>query len=211
MEGSLKDIPKPSRPKRARNEENIEQVKAVIEESPTKSIRKVSSELQLSRSVVQRILKLDLKMHPYKATLVHGLHENDLPKRVEFCQWFLEKCKQHPQFLHSVFFTDEASFHLTGSVNRQNKRFWGTKNPNALVETKSFTPKVNVWVAMSSRHIIGPFFFEDEDGKALTINSDRYIDMLQKYLQPELAKRRITSNSIWFQHDLATPHTSTKQ
>ena len=210
VEGSVKDRPQPCRPKRVRNEENIEQVKTVIERTPTKSIRKVSSEVEISRSIVQRILTIDLKMQPFKATLVHGLHEDDLPKRVEFCEWFLERQRHDPQFLHSIFFSDEASFHLTGSVNRQNERYWGIENPRALVETKSFTPKVNVWVAMSSRHIIGPFFFEDEEGKSLTINSDRYIGMLEQFFLPELRRRRVRSNSVWFQHDLATPHTSAK-
>ena len=85
-EGSVKNKPQPCPPKCARNEENIDQIKMVLEQSPTNSVRKLASEVELSRSAAQRILKLGLKMHPYKATLVHGLHENYLPKRVEFCK-----------------------------------------------------------------------------------------------------------------------------
>ena len=208
--GSVQDRPKAIRAKRVRSEGTIEQVKTIIEESPTKSVRKVASQAALKPSTVQQILRIDLQMHPYKATLVHGLHEHDLPKRVQFCDWFLAMVDQHPHFLSSVFFSDEASFHLVGAVNRQNQRFWGTENPNALLETKSFTPKVNVWVAMSSRQIVGPYFFEDADGQAQTINSDRYVNMLQTFFLPELRRRRIRPSSVWFQNDLATAHTSVR-
>ena len=72
------------------------------------------------------------------------------------------------------------------------------ENPNALVETKSFMLKVIVWVAMSSRHVKGPFSFRDENEKTLKINSDRYVSMLQQYFLPELredAKDEILSCS----------------
>ena len=94
VEGFLKDKPQPCQPMCARNEENIDQVKMIMKRSPTKTIRKVASEVELSRSVVQQIVKLDLQIHPYRATLARGLHENDLPKLVEFCKWYPARCKQ---------------------------------------------------------------------------------------------------------------------
>jgi hypothetical protein len=37
--------------------------------------------------------------------------------------------------------------------------------------------------------IIGSYFFEDGAGRALTVNANRYVDMLQNFLMPELHAR----------------------
>lgn len=39
---------------------------------------------------------------------------------------------------------------------------------------------------MSPRVIVGPDFFEDERGRAVIINSERYVEMLDNFLVPEL-------------------------
>ena len=60
---------------------------------------------------------------------------------------------------------------------------------------------------MSSRCIIGPYFFKDDNGIPTTVNADRYMDMISTFFIPELQQRRIRTTDIWFQQDLATPHT----
>ena len=54
--------------------------------------------------------------------------------------------------------------------------------------------------------IIGPYFFEDSDGHSVTVNANRYMDMLQSFLIPELRARQL--DNIWFQQDGATAHTA---
>ena len=70
------------------------------------------------------------------------------------------------------------------------------------------SPKVTLWAAMSSRGIIGPYFFEDERGCAVTVNSERYVKMLDDFLVPELQNFSGYNQGTWFQQDGATSHTS---
>ncbi|QQP32967.1 Uncharacterized protein FKW44_024168, partial [Caligus rogercresseyi] len=44
----------------------------------------------------------------------------------------------------------------SGSVNRQNMRYWSDTNPQKLHQKPLHSPKVTVWRAISSNGIIGP-------------------------------------------------------
>ena len=57
-----------------------------------------------------------------------------------------------------------------------------------------------------SRGIIGPFFFENEQGEAVTFNGDRYRVMLKEFLFTKIEEEDI--GNIWFQKNGATCHTS---
>ena len=56
------------------------------------------------------------------------------------------------------------------------------------------------------RGIIGPFFFENEQGEAVTINSDRYRTMLNEVLLTKIEEEDI--GNIRFQQDDATCYTA---
>ena len=51
---------------------------------------------------------------------------------------------------------------------------------------------------------IGPFFFENEQGEAVTVNGDRYRAMLNEFLFTKIKEKDI--GNIWFQQDGATCH-----
>jgi hypothetical protein len=55
--------------------------------------------------------------------------------------------------------------------------------------------------------VIGPYFFE-EDGHSVTVNSGRYVHMLHNFLAPEINKRGINQQNMWFQQDGPTAHTA---
>ena len=58
---------KPSgRPRNVRTPENVQRVRASIEQSPRRSARKHAAALGISVRTVRRILHADLRMHPYK-------------------------------------------------------------------------------------------------------------------------------------------------
>ena len=104
-----------------------------------------------------------------------------------------------------VFFCDEAHFHLCGSVNKQNMRCRADTNPRQLHERPLHSPKVTVWCAISSGGIIGSWFFEENEVTA-TVNSDRYVNMLQEFFFPRLDE--LDLRDTLFQQDGATAHTS---
>jgi len=73
----------------------------------------------------------------------------------------------------SVFvFSNEATFHTSGVVNRHNVRIWGSENPHVLFQNDQGSPKVNVWCVLMHNKVTGPFFFNEP-----TISANVYLDM----------------------------------
>ena len=66
--------------------------------------------------------------------------------------------------------------------------------------------RVTVWCGFWSRGIIGPFFFENEQGEPITVNSDCFRAMLNVFLFTKIEEEDI--GKIWFQQDGATCHTA---
>lgn len=97
----------------------------------------------------------------------------DRPKRVEFAVDMLQRIQHDEDFLKKVCFSDEATFHVSGTINRHNVRIWGSETPHAVVELQRDSPKVNVWCGLMHNKIIGPFFFIET-----TVNGCVYLDML---------------------------------
>ncbi|CAH1382752.1 unnamed protein product, partial [Tenebrio molitor] len=72
----------------------------VFEEDGTRSIRTVSREMGLSKSLVQRVLA-DNRRHPYYTRVQHLLPE-DYPIRREFCLWLINQSDADPHFLSRI-------------------------------------------------------------------------------------------------------------
>ena len=68
-------------------------------------------------------------MKPYRLQLVQALREADKVKRIEFCEFVLGEMETDDLFISKLVFSDEATFHTNGTVNRHNVRIWGTENP----------------------------------------------------------------------------------
>lgn len=197
--GSVQDVSRSGRP--ITSEETVNDVKDRMERSPTKSVRRLSQEADISKSSAHRILRTNLKLYPYKVTVVHQLHEADHEARVDFCTWFQNFINEEgDDILDVTFFTDEAWFHLSGHVNSQNSRMWSSENPQEFKEMPLHDEKIGVWCAISRARLIGPIFFTG------TINQERYrIEILQPFLS------RLTQTEVetgWFQQDGATAHTA---
>ena len=195
-----------------RTPDKVAEIESIVEETPTKSVRKISSEVQLSYGTTRSIMKDDLSLHPYKPIVTQGLKADDFPTRLSYSNWFLSEYQQNPGFLRNLLFTDEALFHLNGMVNKQNVRFWSTDNPKELQETKKFSPHVNVWIAIGARHIFGPYFFFEEEGATVTTNTDqhasRYIKMLKDKFFVDLKRKGYVLKNTYFQQDNSRVHTA---
>lgn len=194
-----------SRP--GRSAENIGEVNQIIEETPRLSVRKVLNNItnRTSYSTVQRILKFDLELTPYKIPVMQTLKQSDIDSRMEFCNWALA----NPAVIDATWFSDESHFYLNGSVNKQNMRFWSSSKPDFYEEKPLHSPKVTVWAAISSDGVVGPYFFE-VGGETVTITTDTYLSMMNGKFVPELKKRGCNMSKLWFQQDGAAPHTANR-
>ena len=95
-------------------------------------------------------------------------------------------------------FSDEATFHVSGKVNKHNIRIWGSQNPCEVLERERDSPKINVWCGLMHNQIIGPFIFAES-----TITANIYLDMLKHYVVPQLEEFQ---PRVVFQQDGAPPH-----
>jgi len=89
-----------------------------VQVSPHKSVRRRSQQLGMSRSFVHCILKNELHLHPYKIWLTQELKPTDHGKRRLFTEWILSQLDA--DFTSKIIFNDEAHFHLSEYVNKQN-------------------------------------------------------------------------------------------
>ena len=96
-----------------------------------------------------------------------------------------------------IIFSDETHFDLGGYVNKQNFRIWDTVNPHAYIEKPTHPKRITVWCGFWSAGIIGTFFSENEQKDAITVNGDRYRDMLTEFLITKIEEDDI--GNIWFQ------------
>lgn len=179
--------------------EVVDDIQQRLEQSPQKSLRKLSAQTGVSYGSCHKTAKKVLHLHPYKVTVVQQLHPLDYGKRVMYCNFFNRHLNDN-NTLDKSFFTDEAWFHLSGYINSQNYRTWATENPHTMIETDLHPIKVGVWVAISRRRIIGPIFFEE------TINAERYRTLILAEFLRQLHDDELQTG--YFQQDGATAHTA---
>jgi hypothetical protein len=101
-------------------------------------------------------------MRHYRLQLLQALRSADHVARINFSIEIVE-AHDDDDFLRLVF-SDEATFHLSGKVNRHNVRIWGTENPHATVQHERDSLKVNVFCAISSWNFTdGTFSWKNSD------------------------------------------------
>lgn len=180
------------------SDENVARIQQAFVRSPGKSTRRGSRELQIPQSTVWRVLRKRLVMKPYRLTLVQALSAADKIKRIDFCDFILAQMETDESFVSKIVFSDEATFHTNGKVNRHNVCIWGTENPRETIQYERDSPKVNVFCAISTNKVFGPFFFE-----GATVTGLQYLEMLENWLFPQLEQE---AQQFIFQQDGAPPH-----
>lgn len=204
--GSTRDAPKAGRPRSSRTAENIAAVAQDVEEDPGTSTRRRATQLGINRRSLRRILVKDLKMFPYKVQTVHQLLDVDRQTRVIYANAILNLNREENDFSSKIIMSDEAHFHLSGHVNTQNCRYWGTVNPRITHEQPLHPLKVTAWCAVYAGGVIGPYFFENNVGETTTVDGARYRAMINDFFLPKLDELGL--EDMWFQQDGATAHTA---
>ena len=110
-----------------------------------------------------------------------------------------------PDFLDNVWFSDEAHFLLSGHVNSKNNIFWGSTPPENCLQRPLHSVKCTAWVALSKHGIIGPFCFEDDNERSVTMNTERYVQVLGKFWTALGRRRGVVKVLQWFQQNGANP------
>ena len=99
-------------------------------------------------------------MHPYKIHICQELQLGDFDRRVQFCEWFLQKLED-PDFLGGFIMSDGAHFSLSGYVNKQNMRLWVKEKAMEIMDVPLHSEKVTKWCSIMEGCIVGPYFFRE--------------------------------------------------
>lgn len=185
----------PGRHRNARSLENIVAVRESVHENPRQFISRRAQELGLSSTTTWRIFHKNLGLYPYNVQLTQELKPNDFA----FADWALEQLEVDPNFGRKIMFTDEAHFWLSGFINKQNCRIWSDENQREIHQGPLHSEKVTIWCALWCGGIIGPYFFENEEEVALTVNGERYRAMIKNFFWT--AVNGIDLTNVWFQQD----------
>lgn len=204
--GTVKDAPRSGQSRSARSVENIAAVSESVGEDPGTSIRHRSQQSNIPRSTLHKIVKLDLKFHPYKVQMVQQLKIRDRYQRKVISELALNCLEEDDDFLAKIISSDEAHFHLGGYINKQNCRIWGAENPKIIFEKPLHPERVTVWCGLWVGGIIEPYLFENQAGKAVTVNGERYRNMIEQFFWTEI--KDIGVEHMWFQQNDAPCHTS---
>ena len=75
---------------------------------------------------------------------------------------------------------------MNGYVKKQNYRIWDDTNPRDVHQVAMHPQKVTVWCGICASGVIGPYFFENEVGEAITVTGERFRMMKTDFFWPKL-------------------------
>jgi hypothetical protein len=128
-------------------EDIVEDLRQRVEQNRRMSLPRLSAQSGVPLSTCQKIMKKWMNLDPYEVSLVQELKPADYPRRVAYCNWFLNNMNDN-RTLDLSFFSSEAWLHLSGYVNSQICRIWSTENPRVFQETPLHPIKIGIWLAV---------------------------------------------------------------
>jgi hypothetical protein len=128
--GSVADRKRSGRPT-ILTEAKLADMEGMMQNSPSESLRRLSAQGGILYRSAQKATRKLLHVRAYHFSCVQELTELDKDKRIAYYRWFQSFVDNHGIVdLDRVFITDEAWFHLSGYVNRQNSSIRSAHNPH---------------------------------------------------------------------------------
>ena len=203
--GTIADRKRSGRPRSVRTPALVNKVKCRLLRNPKQSINHMASQLKVKRSTLQRVVKFDLGLRPYKLRKLQGLTQDQRDKRHQRSKVLLKRFARKK--LDNIVFSDEKLFSVSEYHNSQNVRIYAASLEDIpedmrTVERFQGEQKVMVWAAVSKKGKF-PLVFVEPGTK---INAAFYkMHVLEKVVRPQ--SQLIFNQDIWtFQQDSAPSH-----
>lgn len=173
----------------------------MVDEDPSLSTRNIARDTGVSRHTVWRTLHENL-LYPYHLQRVQCLRPEDYPRRVEFCEWLLQRHRQDQEFISKILFTDEATFTRRGIANYHNYHIWADENPHQTRNARFQEEfSINVWLGICGDHLIGPHLLPSR------LSGVSFLSFLENDLPGLLEDLPLAlRQTMWFLLDGAPPH-----
>jgi predicted 2-oxoglutarate/Fe(II)-dependent dioxygenase YbiX len=89
-----------------------------------KSTRGISKKLNVHRSTIQRVLKKDLQLKPYRERSIPYLTPLHKKKRIAFVNWVRKNIRKDDS--RKILFSDEKKFTINGVYNSTKHKNMGS-------------------------------------------------------------------------------------
>lgn len=203
--GSVARVSNPGRPTRIASKSTLQKLKKNFNHRSGCSQRAAARELGCSQQYVSHMIRKHTSIRCYKK------YKRPLLTRLQKEQ-ARPKCRaMYHLYGNSDFIIDDESyFTLTGADQPGNDRFYSSdveRTPDTVKNNyrEKYPPKLLVWLAISPKGMTQPVFRQS----GLAVNSDAYLQILEKYLIPFI-KKKYKGTRYVFWPDLATAHYSNK-
>jgi hypothetical protein len=204
--------------RKTRTKEWIKRLQDLIDIDPTRSASYLAEKMGCGTTTIKAAIKEDLQSRAYRRRTGQFLSQKLMDRRLLKCTKLLNMLK-HPKEPGMLwFFSDEKNFCQDQIHNSQNHR-WIAKSPHPMKKNakrklaRTDIPRVHktkfpatvmiLGVVSSEGDVMPPHFFE----KGLMINTDVYLDVLEKVVVPWC--KQVAGDRPWvWQQDSAPAHMS---
>ena len=188
-----------------RDEAFLEGLQQSVDQDPTKSIRRLATELGTSKDTVHRAISSDLGLKSFARTPRHLLTNTMKKRRLERCKKVLCYLKSHGSTVK--IFSDKKIFTVDQVYNRRNDRFIAKsiEEVKGIYRTKHPAQIMVLGVVASDGRKMPPYFFPPGE----KVGADEYYRVLRYTVLPWLKANYPSGNYVWTQ-DGAPPHTAKK-
>lgn len=136
-------------------------------------------------------------MSDYKIRYFTRLRPDDPKNRVEYANRLQQMCLENENFIHNIIMGGTIDFYTDGFVGNYNKRFWGSSQPQAIFPWDLSDSKVSLWCGITSKKVIGPYFFDLTSSPTKRLTNSVYIKMINEFIQPIVKDEP----NLWWQQD----------
>ena len=202
--GGIGDKPRSGRPCTVTTPKLVKVVRERFRRNPRRSMRKMASELKVSRRSIQRVVTTKLGMCSFKGKKVHYLSATVKEKRLRRSKELLKRHALHG--LNSILFSDEKIFTIQEATNSQNDRIIASSTSS--IEEKfryvgrTQKPKsVMVWAGVSAIGRTQLIFVPP----GMKINATSYCELILEPVLKDLGLKMFEGQSFVFQQDGRQP------
>ncbi|CAF4597826.1 unnamed protein product, partial [Didymodactylos carnosus] len=198
---SLKSPPGPKRTKRTKR--LVQRVKQhLLRNKKKKSARKLAKSLNVSKTIIRRVIRDDLGLKSYVKCVAPKLTDTQKQKRFSFEIWARKNVRK--SLARKILFSDEKRFDIDGVYNRQNDRIYAPNreqaDENGGIHRKTKFPQgVMVWLRVCYDGVTRPVIIGNG-----TINHQRYIDEILPVALED--GQKLMGNEFTFQQDGVPAH-----
>lgn len=203
--GEVHDEQRSGRPSTSKTDNNVARVRQLLDSDRRLSIRMVANELNLSSTVVFRIVTEDLAMRKVCAKLVPKvLSDDEKTNRAEISSELLQRVEIEPDWLDNVITGDETwVFEYDPETKRQSSEWHTDQSPKPKKARMSKSKvKTMLIVFFDSKGVVHKEFVP----QGQTVNAAYYVDVLERLRKRVVRTRKDISATWQLHHDNAPCH-----